>query len=323
MKISFFEVRDTERALIEPVLVGHELAFYKEHLDEKSIELAKDSDVVSVFVDSEVRKNIIDLLPNVKMINTRSTGTDHIDINYAKEKGILVSSVPAYGMHTVAEFAFALILALSRKICLAREQTRKSDFSLLPELGGFDLYGKTIGIIGTGKIGKNSILIAKGFNMKILATDLYPDTNFAEENGFEYVPLSILLSASDIVTVHAPYNETTKHLINTENIKTMKKGSILINTARGEIVESKALLNALKEGTISGAGLDVIEGERKMKRGGDLTDEEKQNIEICKEIVTMSNVIVTPHIAFFTKEAETEIIRVVVDNISAFVSSQK
>jgi len=323
MKISFFEVRDTEKVLLESAIIGHELVFYSQHLDEKSIDLAKDSDIVSVFVDSEIRKNIIDLLPNIKMIITRSTGTDHIDLNYAKEMGILVSSVSSYGMHTVAEFAFTLILAFSRKICLAREQTRKGNFSLLPELDGFDLFGKTIGVVGTGKIGKNMILIAKGFSMKILATDLYPDTNFAEENNFEYVPLSVLLSASDIVSIHAPYNETTKHLINTENIKLMKKGSVLINTARGEIVESKALLEALKDETLAGAGLDVIEGERKLKRGGDLTEEEKQNIEIAKEIINMPNVILTPHIAFFTHEAEAEITRVVAENILNFISYKK
>ena len=163
------------------------------------------------------------------------------------------------------------------------------------EMSGFDLHDKTLGVVGTGKIGKNSMLIGKGFNMKILGFDLYPDQNFAKENNIEYVTLNDLLSKSDVITIHAPYNETTHHLINKENISLMKKSAILINTARGDIVETHALFEALKSGKIAGAGLDVFERERKMKQGSidglDLLD--LQIIEQNKELIAMENVIAT------------------------------
>ena len=321
MKIIFFETRDKEKELLEGAFTTHELIFRKERLDKNSVALAKGCDIVSVFVGSEVDKEVINALQGIKVIITRSTGFDHIDVKYAKDRGILVSVVPAYGMHTVAEFAFGLMLSLSRNISLAGANTRKGDFSLAPELRGFDLFGKTLGVIGTGKIGKNIVFMGKGFRMKILATDLFPDQAFAEENEVEYVLLSVLLSSSDVVTVHAPYNETTYHLISKDNIGLMKKTALLINTARGEIVETQALFDALVSGGIAGAGLDVLEGERKLKSDpARLSSKELENIELCKKLIALPNVIVAPHIAFYSAEAEAEISKVVVGNISAFIS---
>lgn len=324
MKIAFFEIQEKEQEILAPFLQGNELVFYKEKLNLETMDKAKDADIVSVFVNSEVTKEIINALPKLKLIATRSTGFDHIDTAYAKEKGIAVATVPSYGAHTVAEFAFGLILDISRKVCSASNQIRSTgDFNIAP-FRGFDLYGKTLGIVGTGKIGKNTVLIAKGFGLKILATDLFPDQAFAEEVGFEYVPLDVLLSNSDIITLHAPYNETTHHLINKENIKLMKKGSIFINTARGELVDTEALVEALKKGIIAGAGLDVLEGERKLKEEAEFLAEGKGNAEDFKllledhALMEMPNVIVTPHIAFFSREAEEEISKTTAGNILAF-----
>ena len=326
MKITFFEARENEKVLLTSLLAGHELSFYKEKLDLALSSTAKDAEIISVFVNSEITREIIEALPKLKLIATRSTGFDHIDCAYAKEKGIAVVTVPSYGTHTVAEFAFGLILALSRKICSAGNQIRETgtgDFNIAP-FQGFDLYGKTLGIVGTGRIGKNTALIAKGFGLKILATDLFSDQAFVEASGIEYVPLSVLLSNSDIISLHALYNETTYHLINKENIKLIKKGSIFINTARGELVDTEALVWALKEGIIAGAGLDVLEGERKLKEEAEFLAEgsgDAKDFRLLVEdhiIMEMPNVIVTPHIAFFSREAEEEISKTTAGNILAF-----
>ena len=314
MKIVFFETNKEEKILRE-LLPEAETVFVDEKLSLENIALEKDAEIISVFVNSEINKEILDLLPNLQLITSRSTGFDHIDYKYAKDKNINVCNVPAYGSRTVAEHAFGLLLELSRKIGEANRQIKeKNDFGIpIKSFEGFDLSGKTIGVIGTGKIGKNSCRIAKGFNMRVLATDLYPDQSFAEETGIEYVPLTMLLSDSDIVTVHTPYNETTHHLINKENIKEFKKGAYLINTARGEIVETEALVSGLKEKILAGAGLDVLEGERKLKSDGKISS---PNLELVK----MPNVVMTPHIAFYTKEAVAEILKVTAENIKGYMA---
>ncbi len=312
MKISFFETRDKEREVFASRLSQHDLFFCKEKLSLENIKDAEQADIISVFVNSEIKKEVIDALPCLKLIAARSTGFDHIDVRYAGTKGIKVASVPNYGARTVAEFAFGLILTLSRKIYRAVSQMKEKISYDTDLLQGFDLCGKTIGVVGTGRIGKNMVRIAKGFGLKILATDLYPDNDFAEEEEIEYVPLDALLSSSDIVTIHTPFNETTYHLINRENIKLMKKGAILINTARGEIVDTEALVASLRAGQIGGAGLDVLEGERSMKAGAESL--------LNKELIAMRNVVVTPHVAFFSAEAEAEIIRTTSDNIELFIA---
>lgn len=328
MKITFFEVSKDEQDVLTASFSGSDfiISFSEDNLNIENTQLAKDSEVVSIFVNSEVNKEIIDQLPSLKFIATRSTGFDHIDINYCKDKGIQVSNVPAYGARTVAEFAFSLLVSISRKASIAGKQvSEKNDFSI-KGFEGFDLFGKTIGVIGTGKIGKNAARIAKGFGMRVLATDLYPDSAFAEEEGIEYIPLTELLSVSDVVTIHAPYNETTYHLINKDNIKQFKKGAYLINTARGEIVETEALLEGLKDGILAGAGLDVLESERKLKdeakflASGKATEEDKKILSLNHELIKMPNVIVTPHIAFYTKEAVAEILKTTVENLKDFVA---
>ncbi|MFA6520510.1 MAG: NAD(P)-dependent oxidoreductase [Candidatus Paceibacterota bacterium] len=309
MKIAFFEVEKDKQAFFENVLPGVEVSFFEERLDEKTVSLAKDADILCVFVTSLVNKNTIDVMPNLKFIATRTTGFNHIDCEYAKSKNIFVSNVPAYGSHTVAEFTFALLLTLSRKMREAGQAIKENgDFSIPKTVQGFDLDSKTIGVVGTGKIGKNVIQIARGFNMNVLAYDLHPDLDFATKNNFSYKTLPEVLSQSDIVTLHAPYTKENHHLINKENISQFKKGAYLINTARGELVDTGALTFALEEGIIAGAGLDVLEEEKSFIKGGVIP------------LLEMPNVIMTPHTAFNTKEAEFRIAETTIENIKSFIS---
>lgn len=308
MKITFFEISRAEQSVFSQSLEGSDLVFYEEKLNENNTDLAKDTDIISVFVNSTINKEVIDALPNLKLVATRSTGFDHIDCEYAGIKGIKIATVPAYGSHTVAEFAFGLILNLSRKIANINGYLRQSlDFHYSPWMEGFNLEGKTLGVIGTGKIGKNVIKIAKGFEMKVLAFDLFPDLNFAKENNFEYKSLPEVLAVSDIITLHTPYSKENHHLINKENISLMKKGVYLINTARGELVDTTALVSGLKEGIIAGAGMDVLEDEKNMTA-------------LNCELIAMPNVIITPHTAFFTLEAVAAIQNTTVQNIQSFIS---
>lgn len=327
MKIVFFETTDMEKEIFPSLVVGQDLVFIEEKLTPENITQAADADILSVFINSEINKEAIDSLPNLKYIVTRSTGYDHIDIQYAASKGIKVSNIPAYGSRTVAEFAFALILSLARKIFNARHQMLEGDNFDISELRGFEIGGKTLGVVGTGRIGKNVIKIAKGFGMNVLAYDVMRDEAFAKEQDFKYAELSELLANSDIVTLHAPYNDKTHHMINGENIVLMKKGAYLINTARGELVETDALTKALADGQLAGAGLDVLEGERQLKEGPQLLRKDLDKIKDFKTLfqdqvlMDMPNVIVTPHIAFFSQEGEREIVDVAAKNISGFINN--
>jgi len=333
MKTVFFEAtkldRDTFTELLQGININ--LVFFDEKLDrETSLEKIKDAEIVSVFVGSEINKDILDALPNLKYIVTRSTGFDHIDFEYAENKGIKVSNVPAYGSDTVAEFTFALILSLSRKVHDAYDHLKSSGYSDVTHLKGFDLRGKTLGVVGTGKIGKNVIRIAKGFGMNVIAYDLYPDLNYSKEQGFEYKSLNQVASEADILTLHTPYTKENHHLINKEILDMTKKGVYIINTARGELLDTDALVSLLKDGRIAGAGLDVLEGEKEMKdepsiiTGSALRDdmEHYKTLLENKMLLDMENVIVTPHIAFNTNEAVYNIMKTTAENIKSFIAGQ-
>lgn len=332
MKTVFFEVSAEDQNTLHSMLAGLNIVFFNEKLSLQNVKLARGAEALSVFINSEVNKDIIDALPSLKFITTRSAGCDHIDSAYARAKGIVVSYVPAYGSHTVAEFTFALILALSRKIFPAYHYLREDNDFNLSNLMGFELYQKTLGVIGTGRIGKNVIKIAKGFGMNVLAHDRTPDEKFAAEVGIEYAPLPALLPRSDIVTIHTPYTKETHHLINKENITRMKTGSLLINTARGEIVEAGALVLALNKGIIAGAGLDVFEGERYMKEEMvSLVDGREDPIETKEGFRTLleshslihdRRVIATPHMAFFSREAKADILKTTADNVKNFLAGK-
>ncbi len=318
MKIVFFGVDPDKRAPFRTAFEGSEVMFVDEILNEDTADKGREADIVCLFVDSTVNQKAIDTMPKLKFIATRSTGYNHVDIEYAKSKGISVATVPAYGAFTVAEFTFGLLLNLSRKIALASGYVKNSlDFHYNDSMEGFDLHGKTLGVIGTGRIGKNVVKAAKGFGMKVIACDLYPNDEFAQAHDFSYVPLDVILAASDIVTLHIPYNKENHHLLHKDNIALMKKGAYLINTARGELVDTEALVGALKEERIAGAGLDVLEEESELKKGGTT-----KICELNRELMRMPNVIITPHSAFYSREAVAEIAKITVGNIKGFMEGR-
>ncbi len=328
MKIAFFEIENREQDNLIGRFMAHEVEFFEWPLNKRSVVLAKDAEIISVFIYSRIDKKILKDLPNLKLIVTRSTGFDHIDIKECKKRGIKVCNVPNYGENTVAEHTFALLLDLSRNVHKAFVRIVRDDFSI-DKLEGFDLKEKTIGVIGTGKIGSSVIRIANGFQMKTIAYDKFPNKILTKKLRFAYVPLNKLLSESDIITLHVPLSDSTYHLINKKTIKLMRKGVIILNTSRGEIVDTKALLNAIKSGHVAGAGLDVIEGEELLK-------EEKAHLhhpphlrgkKLKKVIQTHSllhndRVIFTPHIAFYSKEALERILSTTIDNIQSFIKNK-
>lgn len=329
MKIVFFEVMPGERdALSALIPSGHECEFLEEKLSPETADKAAGAEIVSVFVKSEVPRAVIDRLPDLKLITTRSMGFDHIDVEYAKTKGILVNNVQTYASHPVAEFTYALMLAVTRRIYHAYNHLREGSNFDQRGLSGFNLFGKTLGVIGTGRIGKNVIAIAKGFGMNVCAYDTHPDAEFASAQGFTYLPLDEVLAAADIVTIHVPYMKETHHLITAQSFAVMKKGVIFINTARGEIVDTHALVAALRDGTVWGAGLDVLEEERNLKEEAEVLVKDKPGVDY--ELLTanhilidMPNVVVTPHIAFETAEAMQEITRVTAETISNFLGGKE
>ena len=326
-KIVFFEVEEWESNYLKERLKTAELSFFAEPLSKDNIGAASGRQIISPFIYSAISKEIISSLPDLKMIATRSTGFDHIDTEECKNKAITVCNVPFYGENTVAEHTFALILALSRRIYDSVDRARKGDFSL-DGLRGFDLKDKTLGIVGLGHIGQHIARIAKGFQMNVLAYDLNKDQKLVGKLGFKYVSLEELLSESDIITLHAPYNKNTHHLINLQNINLVKRGAYLINTARGGLVETSALLEALSKGILAGAGLDVLEEECFIKEEAQLLSKEFPKQCDLKTILQnhillqQKNVIITPHNAFNSKEALERILETTVLNIESFLKNK-
>lgn len=325
LKISFLEIKDWEKDYLKSRLPFHELIFDGEDFNNTAVK-GGDFEILSVFIYSNINREALDLMPALKLITTRSTGFDHIDLAQCQQRGIQVCNVPFYGENTVAEHTFALILSLSRNVHKAYVKTLRNDFSL-DGLKGFDLKDKIFGVVGAGHIGLHVIRIAKGFGMKVVAFDVNQDKFLAEVLGFEYLPLEEVLRISDIVSLHVPYNSHTHHLINRGNIKLFKKGSILINTARGGVVETEALLWALDNGILSGAGLDVLEGEEFIKEEKQLLASPNQKealANLIKDhiILKKENVVFTPHIGFYSQEALERILDTTVQNIIAFTDGK-
>ncbi len=297
MRIGFFGLDNQDKKFFLKSLPRDKLFFYGENFSTKK---AKNLDIISVFTHTHINQNDLKKLPNLKYITTRSTGYDHIAVEAAKQQKIKVSNVPFYGENTVAEHSFALILALSRRLVAAVNRTKKGSFKT-DGLKGFDLSGKTLGVIGTGSIGQHVVKIAKGFSMKVVAYDI------KKKKGIKYVSLNNLLKTSDIVSLNVPLNKHTFHLMNEKRLFSMKKGAYLINTARGEIVDTKALVKVLKKKHLAGAGLDVLEKENNLRKFfSNLT------------LLNMPNVLVTPHNGFNTQEAVKRILDETVKNIKAF-----
>ena len=292
-------------------------------LQDTRLETGEGIAILSPFIYSRVDEAALERLPDLKLVTTRSTGVDHIDLEACRRRGVTVCNVPSYGANTVAEHTFALLLALTRRVHKAYEQTARGRFSM-EGLRGIDLRDRTIGVIGTGAIGTHVIRIALGFQMHVLAYDLRPIGHMADALGFEYVPLERLLAESDVVSLHCPYLPATHHLISAERLALMKPKAILINTARGALVDTPALVEALRSGRLAGAGLDVLEDEAAIREEGEMLSRRYDEAALATLVqntilMRMDNVIVTPHIAFNSEEALDKILQTTMGNVAAFL----
>lgn len=317
-KIAFFGAKPYDIASFDKVneKYNYDIRYYKGHLNPNNVVLTQDTDVVCIFVNDTADVAVIDAMVDngVKLLALRCAGFNNVDLKAAKGK-LPVVRVPAYSPYAVAEYSLALMLSLNRKIHRAYWRTRDGNFSL-NGLMGFDMHGKTIGIIGTGKIAKILIRLLKGFGMRILAYDLYPDMKFAGEEGISYVSLDELYRESDIISLHCPLTDQTKYMIDKDSIDKMKEGVMIINTGRGQLINTNDLIEGLKEKKIAAAGLDVYEEE------GEYFYEDKSDKiiddDVLARLLSFNNVIVTSHQAFFTKEALHNIAETTLQNIEDF-----
>lgn len=322
-KIVFFELEGWEKREIKKAFPREDLVFLKEVRDPGEHREIWDAHILSPFIYTRLDKKGLSKFTKLWMIATRSTGFDHIDLEECRRRKIAVSNVPFYGENTVAEHTFALILSLSRNIHKAYLRTTSQNFSL-EGLRGFDLKDKTIGVVGTGHIGIHVVKMARGFGMKVLAFDVNQNKFLSEMLGFEYVPFEKLLKNSDIVTLHVPYNKATHHLIHRGNIGLFKRGALLINTARGGVVETTALIEGLNKKILSGAGLDVLEGEALIRDEQELLHNEQSKEQLGTLLrnhilLHRENVVITPHIAFDSVEAVHRILATTLENIQGFL----
>lgn len=318
MKIAFFGAHGFERKYFDEYnnKKGHEIEYIEAHLREATTGLAAGADAVCVFVNDTVNAAVIESLAKlgVKLIAARSAGFNHIDLEAAKKNGLTVVRVPAYSPYAVAEHTVALILTLNRKTHRAFNRVREGNFAI-DGLLGFDLYGKTVGVVGTGKIGAVFAKIMLGFECEVLAYDVAPNS-YLKEKGVNYLPLKDVLRKSDIVSLHCPLTPATHHLINAEALAAMKKGAMLVNTSRGGLVDTKAVIEALKSGQLGHLGLDVYEEEADLFFE-DLSGQVIQD-DVFARLLTFPNVLITGHQAFFTEEALRGISMTTLDNVSDF-----
>jgi len=325
--ITFLEIEPWEIDYLKKHFPEKSVNFFTEIIDKiKTKDLLK-TKVLSSFIYSKIDQKALRRMPDLKAIATRSTGFDHINLKACAKRKIAVMNVPFYGENTVAEHTFALILALSRKIFQSYEKTERMRFDL-EGLRGFDLKDKTLGIIGCGHIGQHVARIAQGFEMKVMICDPKRDSKLAKKLKFSYVTLDNLLKKSDIITLHAPYNKKTHHLINKRNIVQIKRGAILINTARGGLVDTTALVRALNRGILSGAGLDVLEEEMAVKEEKEILSPhfaKKSNLKTILEnhlLIARDDVIIPPHNAFNSQEALERILDTTIENIKGFLKKK-
>lgn len=316
INVSFFDAKDYDKASFEQYQNqrGLQFRFFETKLSEDTVSLAKGSDAVCVFVNDSVNAEVINRLYEygVRLVALRSAGYNNVDIRAAFEK-VHVVHVPAYSPYAVAEHAMALLLTSVRRIHKAYNRTREFNFSL-SGLTGFDIHGKTVGVIGTGKIGRIFINICRGFGMNVIAYDVFPSQN----SDIAYVTLEELFKKSDIISLHCPLTDETRHMIDESAIRQMKKGVVIINTSRGALIDSEALLGGIKERQIGAACLDVYEEEADIffeDRSGHI-----MNDDLLSRLISMPNVIVTSHQAFLTKEALDNIAETTVNNILSYFS---
>ena len=321
MKIAFFSTKSYDRDyFIKYNGYQHDLTFYETRLNEDTAILAEGHDGVCVFVHDELTRDVLEILKQhqIKLVLLRCAGFNNVDLQAARDMDIKVYRVPAYSPHAVAEHASALIMALNRKIHKAYNRVRDLNFSL-DRLTGFDLFEKTVGVIGTGKIGEAFCHIMLGYGCRVVAFDKYPNIKL-EAKGIEYVTLNECLERSDIISLHCPLTDETKHLINKERIKKMKKGVMLINTSRGGLVNTQDVIKALKKQKIGYLGIDVYEQEENL-----FFEDFSETIiedEMINRLITFPNVLITSHQGFLTRDALMEITHVTYENIELFLNNR-
>ena len=324
MKVVFFGTQPYDRETFDRLApeYGIEIVYHRSHLDACNAVLAQGADAVCLFVNDRADAPAIARLreAGVRLIALRCAGFNNVDLEAAARCGLPVVRVPAYSPHAVAEHAVALMLALNRKIHRAYWRTRDGNFSLHGLLG-FDMYGKTAGIVGIGKIARELIRILKGFGMEVVAHDLHPDEQYAWNAGISYVSLDELYERSDIISLHCPLTDRTRYMIGDVAIARMKPGVMLINTGRGQLIHTEALIDGLKEKKIGAAGLDVYEEEAAYFYED--TSDRIMDDDVLARLLSFNNVIVTSHQAFFTREALLEIARVTMQNINEFYAGKE
>lgn len=300
-----------------------QMDFYSDSINIKNAVIAKGYDVVCAFVNDNITAEVIKVLKEngCKLIALRCAGYNNINLKSAKLYGIPVVRVPEYSPYAVAEMAFALLLTINRKIHKAHNRVRELNFNI-DGLLGFDLHGKTIGVIGTGKIGKIFINIAKGFGMNVIAYDPYPDTEASAKLDYKYLKLDEIYNQSDIIALHCPLTKDTHHIINKSSIAKMKKGVVIVNTSRGGLIDTQDIIQGLKDEIISALAIDVYEEEENVffedySQKSNITD------DVLSRLITFNNVIVTSHQAFFTKEALDNISKITIDNIVSFIDNSE
>jgi D-lactate dehydrogenase len=317
------DLEEWEKERFQDLSKEYRVEFCPQKLAPDTAKRARDAETLSVFIHSRLDPALLEELPKLKLIATRSTGYDHIDLDYCSEKGITVCNVPTYADGTVAEHVFALLLNISHKLTESIDRTRRGDFSQ-KGLRGFEIRGKTLGVVGTGSIGANVIAIARGFKMQVLAFDVKPDKGLENRLGFRYTEMKELLEQADVISLHVPSTAQTHHLFSRNELQAVKPGVVIINTSRGSVVDSQALLEALAEGRVAAAGLDVLPEEPIIREEAEMLRSvfrRKHDLETLLAdhlLLRHRNVYITPHNAFNTREAVNRIIDVTLENIRSF-----
>jgi D-lactate dehydrogenase len=321
--IAVFDTKPYDREPLQRAAAGSpiEWRFLEFRLSTETAPLAAGAQAVCVFVNDRLNRPCLEVLAaqGVKLVALRCTGFNNVDVTAAKELNLAVTRVPVYSPYAVAEHEVAMLLALNRKIHRAFNRVRELNFSL-NGLVGFDLHGRTAGIVGTGKIGRIVAQILRGFGMKVLAFDPFPNHEWARQNGVDYVDNRALIQDSDIISLHVPLTPETKHLIRRETLDLMKPGAILINVSRGALIDTTALIEALKSGRLGGVALDVYEEEEGIFFE-DLSGQVLQDDELAR-LLTFPNVLITAHQAFLTREALSDIAQTTVTNLEALAAGR-
>lgn len=322
MKIAFFNTKSYDREIFESTnhAFGHDIHFIEPHLNLVTAQLVQDEKCVCAFINDTLDRPVLELLKHrgVELIALRSAGFNHVDLDAAKELGLVVVRVPAYSPYATAEYAVGLLMVMNRRLHRAFNRVREGDFSI-NGLMGFDIHGKTVGVIGTGKIGQAFASIMVGFGSRVIAYDVYPSPE-CKAMGVEYVSLDELYAQSDIISLHCPLMESTHHIIDAQAIAKMKTGVTILNTSRGRLLDTRAVIAGLKDRKIGLIGLDVYEEEESMFFE-DLSDDMIED-DVFARLLTFPNVMVTSHQAFFTREAVASIAESTLQNIRQYENKE-